>query len=78
VVPVIRTAVELGVNFFDTAEVFGPFTNEELPGKALSPVRQQVVIATRHQSENSDGNVFKLPNRPSDIAEVVVRVFYLL
>ena len=43
----IRAAVERGVNFFDTAEVYGPFTNEELVGEALAPVREQVVIATK-------------------------------
>ena len=43
----IRSAVDLGVTFFDTAEVYGPFTNEELVGKALAPVRDQVVIATK-------------------------------
>src|SRR6058998_1692343 len=43
----LRTAVERGVTFFDTAEVYGPFTNEELVGEALSPVRGQVVIATK-------------------------------
>ena len=46
-VSVIRSAVDLGVTFFDTAEVYGPFTNEKLLGKALSPVREQVVIATK-------------------------------
>jgi aryl-alcohol dehydrogenase-like predicted oxidoreductase len=46
-VSVIRSAVDLGVTFFDTAEIYGPFTNEELVGKALSPVRDQVVIATK-------------------------------
>jgi len=44
---VIRTAVERGVTFFDTAEVYGPFTNEELVGEALAPHREQVVIATK-------------------------------
>src|SRR6188472_54877 len=43
----IRTAVERGVTFFDTAEVYGPFTNEELVGEALAPFRGQVVIATK-------------------------------
>jgi len=46
-ISLIRTAVERGVTFFDTAEVYGPFTNEELVGEALSPVRDQVVIATK-------------------------------
>jgi aryl-alcohol dehydrogenase-like predicted oxidoreductase len=46
-ISLLRTAVERGVTFFDTAEVYGPFTNEELVGEALSPVREQVVIATK-------------------------------
>ena len=46
-ITLIRTAVERGVTFFDTAEVYGPFTNEELLGEALSPLRNQVVIATK-------------------------------
>src|ERR1700710_1646600 len=43
----LRAAVECGVNFFDTAEVYGPYTNEELVGEALAPFRGQVVIATK-------------------------------
>src|ERR1700730_13454385 len=43
----IRAAVERGINFFDTAEVYGPFVNEELVGEALAPVRDHVVIATK-------------------------------
>ena len=46
-IALIRRAVELGVTFFDTAEVYGPFTNEEVVGEALAPVRDQVVIATK-------------------------------
>src|SRR6202044_3663631 len=46
-VALIRAAVERGVTFFDTAEVYGPFDNEEVVGKALRPVRDQVVIATK-------------------------------
>ena len=46
-IALIRTAVERGVTFFDTAEVYGPFTNEELVGEALAPFRGQVVIATK-------------------------------
>ena len=46
-IDVIRTAVERGVTFFDTAEAYGPFTNEELVGEALAPHREQVVIATK-------------------------------
>ena len=47
VIALIRAAVERGVTFFDTAEVYGPFTNEELVGEALAPFREQVVIATK-------------------------------
>ena len=46
-IALIRSAVERGVTFFDTAEVYGPFTNEELVGEALAPFREQVVIATK-------------------------------
>ena len=46
-ISLIRSAVERGVTFFDTAEVYGPFTNEELVGEALAPMREQVVIATK-------------------------------
>src|ERR1700716_1551125 len=46
-ISLIRTAVELGITLFDTAEVYGPYTNEELVGEALAPIRGQVVIATK-------------------------------
>ena len=46
-IALIREAVDRGVTFFDTAEIYGPFTNEEIVGEALRPVRQQVVIATK-------------------------------
>src|SRR3984885_11317365 len=46
-ISLLRTAVERGVTFFDTAEVYGPYTNEELVGEALAPFRKQVVIATK-------------------------------
>src|SRR3954465_6259926 len=46
-IALIRTAVERGVTFFDTAEAYGPFTNEEIVGEALAPIRDQVVIATK-------------------------------
>ena len=53
----IHEAVDMGVNFFDTAEVYGPFTNEELLGKALSPIKDKVVIATKFgfRSDPSNG-----------------------
>ena len=46
-IALIRTAVERGITFFDTAEIYGPFVNEELVGEALAPFRKQVVIATK-------------------------------
>src|ERR1043165_7845110 len=60
-IALIRSAVEKGVTFFDTAEVYGPFTNEELVGEALAPVREQVVIATKF-GFNNDPN--KKPDAP--------------
>jgi len=50
IIALIRKAAEIGVNFFDTAEVYGPFINEELVGEALFPFRQEVVIATKFES----------------------------
>ena len=50
-ITLIRKAVELGVTFFDTAEVYGPFINEELVGEALLPFREEVVIATKFGSQ---------------------------
>ena len=46
-IKLVRDAVERGVTFFDTAEIYGPFTNEEIVGEALAPIRDQVVIATK-------------------------------
>ena len=46
-IALLRTAVELGITFFDTAQVYGPFVNEELVGEALAPLRNQVVLATK-------------------------------
>ena len=72
-VSVIRSAVDLGVTFFDTAEVYGPFTNEELVGKALSPVRDQVVIATKFGFQiDPDGKQSSgLNSQPEHIKEAV-------
>src|SRR5277367_1328652 len=70
-VSVIRAAVELGVTFFDTAEVYGPFTNEELVGEALAPVRAQVVIATKFGFQfDENGKQAGLNSRPEHIKEV--------
>jgi len=71
-ISVIRAAVERGVTFFDTAEVYGPFTNEELVGEALSPFREQVVIATKFgfKLDPNTGQQAGLDSRPAHIKEV--------
>ena len=69
-IEVIRTAVARGVTFFDTAEVYGPFTNEELVGEALAPYRGQVVIATKFGFKIVDGKQAGLDSRPAHIREV--------
>ncbi|MBH3391086.1 aldo/keto reductase [Pseudomonas putida] len=73
----IRGAFDKGVNFFDTAEAYGPFTNEELLGEALAPIRDQVVIATKFGFKNglpADG----LDSRPENIKKVVEHSLRLL
>lgn len=70
-IKVIRTAVELGVTFFDTAEVYGPFTNEELVGAALAPLRDRVVIATKFGFKIENGKQAGLDSRPQHVREVV-------
>jgi aryl-alcohol dehydrogenase-like predicted oxidoreductase len=72
-ISLIRTAVERGVTFFDTAEVYGPFTNEELVGEALAPFRDQVVIATKFgfaANPDDGGKWTALDSRPEHIKEV--------
>jgi len=69
-IAVIRAAVDRGVTFFDTAEAYGPFTNEELVGEALAPVRDQVVIATKFGLTFEGGNQRGLDSRPAHIREV--------
>ena len=70
-ISLIRSAVDLGVTLFDTAEVYGPFTNEELVGKALAPIREQVVIATKFGFHiDADGKQAGLNSRPEHIREV--------
>lgn len=63
---VIRSAIEQGINFFDTAEVYGPFTNEELVGEALAPYRDQVVIATKFGIQ---GGINSKPEHIKKVAE---------
>ncbi len=71
-ISLIRSAFEGGVTFFDTAEAYGPFANEELVGEALAPVRDQVLIATKFGFEfNSDGQQRGLNSRPEHIKQVV-------
>src|SRR3979490_3211406 len=70
-ISVVRAAAELGVTFFDTAEVYGPFTNEELVGEALAPVRAQVVIATKFGFQfDETGKQAGLNSRPEHIKQV--------
>ncbi len=73
-VTLIRTAVDLGITFFDTAEVYGPLTNEELVGEALAPLRAQVVIATKFGFKPAAGGEARwsaLDSRPEHIREAV-------
>src|SRR5881296_953600 len=66
-ISLIRTAVDRGVSFFDTAQVYGPFTNEELVGEALEPIRDQVAIATKFGFELSTGQSRGVDSRPETI-----------
>src|SRR5206468_11306423 len=68
-IALLRKAVELGVTFFDTAEVYGPFTNEELVGEALAPVRGQVVIATKFGIKIGPDGQQVLDSRPAQIKQ---------
>src|ERR1700738_3456488 len=71
-ITLIRAAIDRGTTFFDTAEVYGPFTNEELVGEALAPVRQQVVIATKFgfDIDPNTGQQLGLNSRPEHIKAV--------
>ena len=71
-IALLRAAVERGVTLFDTAEAYGPFTNEALVGEALAPVRDQVVIATKFGfGINADGTRYGLDSRPDHMRAVV-------
>src|SRR5438477_11454647 len=74
-IALIRSAVELGVTFFDTAEAYGPFTNEEVVGEALAPFRDQVVIATKFgfRSGNADAGLDSRPERIKAVAEAALK-----
>jgi aryl-alcohol dehydrogenase-like predicted oxidoreductase len=69
-IALIRAAFDRGVTFFDTAEVYGPFTNEEIVGEAVAPFRRQVVIATKFGFRIVDGKPAGLDSRPEHIREV--------
>src|SRR5437867_1022576 len=69
-ISLIRAAIERGVTFFDTAEVYGPFTNEELVGEALAPFRKEVVIATKFGFHIENGKQAGLDSRPEHIKQV--------
>ncbi|HXW16706.1 MAG TPA: aldo/keto reductase [Candidatus Acidoferrales bacterium] len=69
-ISLIRAAVERGITFFDTAEAYGPFTNEELVGEALAPFRKDVVIATKFGFRIENGKQAGLDSRPEHIKEV--------
>lgn len=73
----LHRAVDLGVTFFDTAEVYGPFENEKLVGKALKPFRERVTIATKFGFKIEDGQMKGVDSRPEhirDVAEASLKV----
>jgi hypothetical protein len=69
-IAVLRDAVDEGVTFFDTAEVYGPYVNEELVGQALEPLRDEVIIATKFGWDIRDGSIVGLDSRPEQIRRV--------
>ena len=70
-IALIREAVDQGITFFDTAEVYGPYTNEELVGEALNPVRDKVIIATKIGFDIQDGKMAGVNSRPAHIKKAV-------
>ena len=70
-IALIRDAVDAGITFFDTAQIYGPFTNEELVGQALAPVREQVVIATKFGFSFDGSRSTGLDSRPQHIKATV-------
>ena len=72
-IALIRKAVELGVTLFDTAEVYGPLTNEDLVGEALAPMRKDVLISTKFGFDNQDGKMAGLNSKPEHIKLVVAQ-----
>lgn len=70
-VKVIQAAFERGINFFDTAEAYGPFTNEELVGEAVAPIREKVILATKFGFKLENGAITGPDSRPETIRRVV-------
>ena len=70
-IAMLRAAVDRGVTFFDTAEVYGPFGNEEIVGEALAPLRHQVVIATKFGFDIQDGKMVGVTSKPERIRQAV-------
>ena len=70
-ITLMRKAVEMGVNFFDTAEAYGPWTNEELVGEALVPLRKDIFICTKFGFDIQDGNITGMNGKPEHIRKVV-------
>jgi aryl-alcohol dehydrogenase-like predicted oxidoreductase len=70
-IALLRNAVDEGITFFDTAEVYGPYTNEELVGEALAPLRKDVIIATKFGFNIQDGKMAGTNSKPAQIREVV-------
>ncbi len=70
-IALIHEAVKQGITFFDTAEVYGPYTNEELVGKALKPYRNDVIIATKFGFKFQDGKIIGVNSRPENIRKAV-------
>src|SRR4051794_20705231 len=69
-IAIIRAAADCGVTFFDTAEVYGPFVNESVVGRALTGIRDSVAIATKFGFDIEDGKMAGLNSRPQHIREV--------
>lgn len=72
-IALIRKAVDLGVTLFDTAEVYGPLTNEDLVGEALAPMRKEVLISTKFGFDIQDGKMAGLNSKPEHIKQVVTQ-----
>jgi aryl-alcohol dehydrogenase-like predicted oxidoreductase len=70
-IKLIRQAVEQGVTFFDTAEVYGPYTNEEIVGEALAPFKNETTIATKFGFDIQDGKMVGVNSRPDNIRRAV-------